>query len=227
MDKNWGPAPTVDGGPSTVTGRQGAVLDVLRDDDRRPGESGLKVGDVAEALHLHANTVREHLDALVERGFAVRSRAPGTGRGRPAWLYRLAASSSDPRFSAYRGMSLALAAHLTRTSDDPGADARELGREWGRELGSAVGQDADQRIVDDLDRLGFAPTAEADGTLALTRCPLLDAARQYPEVTCQIHLGLIRGILDDDGGDEDTEPVLVPFARRGACTLRLSPNTRP
>ncbi|ALG84138.1 helix-turn-helix transcriptional regulator [Gordonia phthalatica] len=218
MEKNWGPSPAVVDAPATVTGRQGAVLQILRQQDASGG-GGLKVADVAEALDLHVNTAREHLDALVEAGFATRQRAESTGRGRPAWIYRLAEPDTDERFGAYRSMAMVLAGHLSQTAVDARADARELGRKWGRELASDAEPHARGRVVADLRRVGFAPVAESEDSFALTRCPLLDAAREYPEVTCQLHLGLIRGILGDD--DQVGNPVLVPFARRGSCTLRL------
>ena len=218
MEKKWGPSPAVVDVPATVTGRQGAVLQILRADDRDDGD-GLKVVDVAEKLHLHVNTAREHLDALVDGGLAVRVRAESSGRGRPAWLYRLAEGDADERFGAYRGMALVLAGHLSQTADDARADARDLGRAWGRRLASDAEPDPRHRVIADLGRVGFAPVAEADDTYALTRCPLLDAAREYPEVTCQLHLGLIRGLLGDDAAVGD--PILIPFARRGSCTLRL------
>lgn len=218
MEKNWGPSSAVVDAPATVTGRQGAVLQILRGQDDGGG-GGLKVADVAAALDLHVNTAREHLDALVDGGLAVRVRAESNGRGRPAWLYHLAEADTDERFGAYRSMAMVLAGHLSQTSADARADACELGRTWGRELASDAVSDARGRVVADLRRVGFAPVAESEESFALTRCPLLDAAREYPEVTCQLHLGLIRGILGDD--DQVGNPILVPFARRGSCTLRL------
>ncbi len=59
-------------------------------------------------------------------------------------------------------------------------------------------------------------------TVRLTRCPLLDAARQYPDVVCSVHAGIIRGALHT-WGDEATVTRLVPFAEPGACLVHLDP----
>jgi predicted ArsR family transcriptional regulator len=76
-------------------------------------------------------------------------------------------------------------------------------------------------VVGLLDELGFAPEADSRAaTVALRRCPLLDAAREHPQVVCQVHLGIVRGALEHHGGDP--EPTdLIPFAEPGACRLHL------
>lgn len=202
-----------------LTPAQRTVLDELRS-----AVGPARVGDVASALGLHANTVREHLDALVDAGLALRRRADSAGRGRPAWLYSAAATPEESMLRAYTGMAVALAGQLRASSDDPAAQARDLGRSWGRELARSASSDAAdvrERVIAQLSDFGFAPVDGADD-IELTRCPLLDAARRYPDVTCQIHLGLVQGTLDD-AGDMRTRPVLRPFARRGACALRLEP----
>jgi predicted ArsR family transcriptional regulator len=77
-------------------------------------------------------------------------------------------------------------------------------------------------VVSLFDDLGFAP--ESDGrasTVRLTRCPLLEAARRYPDVVCAVHLGLTRGALEEYGADTEGARLL-PFAEPGACVLHLS-----
>jgi hypothetical protein len=49
---------------------------------------------------------------------------------------------------------------------------------------------------------------------------LLEAAHQYPDVVCGVHLGLTQGALEEFGADPvGTE--LLPFAEPGACRLHL------
>ncbi|MCF8572112.1 transcriptional regulator [Gordonia sp. HY002] len=206
------PAPSV---APDLTAAQRATLDALR------GDGPARVVDVAARLGLHTNTIREHLDALVGLGVATRMRAESAGRGRPAWRYA-AVAADGVAVRAYTGMAVALAGHLRRTAADPAAQARQLGRDWGRDLASGRPRtDGDSRtqILAHLTDFGFAPVDEST-TIALTRCPLLDAARRYPDITCQIHRGLVQGSLDALG-DTRTRPVLIPFAARGSCTLRL------
>jgi predicted ArsR family transcriptional regulator len=213
---------------SALSGPRSRVLELLQ---RRAGPA--TIAELAGELGVHANTAREHLDALVDRGLATREAAPARGRGRPAWTYFAAtdAVEPDPRVRDYAGLATALAAHIARTSADPAADALAAGTAWGRELaaerpvgpagrGSAR---ARRQVVGLLDELGFDPQPDARvTTAALRRCPLLDAARRHPEVVCQVHLGIVRGALEVLGGEPDGTQ-LVPFAEPGACRLDLVP----
>lgn len=129
------------------------------------------VGELARALDQHPNTVREHLDALVEGGHALRDVASARGRGRPAHRYRSAfADGLDSPFS-YVGLVSALAEHLEESTPDSRSAALRAGRSWGRRVGSATaGGPGPQRSADRapvassgpallsvLDRLGFDP----------------------------------------------------------------------
>ncbi|CCG05667.1 helix-turn-helix transcriptional regulator [Blastococcus saxobsidens] len=208
-----------------LSGARGTVLERLQR-DARP----VTIAALAAELGVHPNTAREHLDALVERGLAIRERAPAEGRGRPAWRYTAAADRLEPdvRVRDYAALAGALAGHLARTAADPAAEGLAAGREWGRTLASGrpaeparAGATPRHRVVGLLDELGFAPEADAAAsTVALRRCPLLDAARQYPEVVCQVHLGIVRGALEHSGGDPEAT-ALLPFAEPGACRLHL------
>jgi len=177
---------------------------------------------------LHPNTVREHLENLVRRGLVARSRAEPEGRGRPAWLYELTAV--QPETSEYAGLAAALAATIARTSTSPRDDAVLAGEDWGHDLARNRGAvptspgSAREHVVALLDDLGFEPepAPDAAGTLRLTRCPLLEAAHRHPDVVCGVHLGIVRGALEEYGADP-AGSELVPFAQPGACLLVLPP----
>lgn len=181
---------------------------------------------LAQSTGLHVNTVREHLDALLDAGLVRRESAPAAGRGRPAWLYR-----PVPRLGGavaeYSGLASALASAIHRTSSDPHADAVRAGEDWGHALAEAKGRPG-QNAVDRRGRttevfhdMGFEPTADAEHVeVRLTRCPLLDAATKHPEVVCGVHLGIARGVLDSFGLD-GSRADLQPFAEPGACLLLL------
>ncbi|MGZ8736179.1 MAG: helix-turn-helix transcriptional regulator [Nocardioides sp.] len=216
--------------PSTAV-RQGralsparaAVLEVLRD-----APEVTTVGELEQRTSLHANTLREHLDALVGRGLARRVRATPSGRGRPAWLYAAVEPEPGTDGSEYAGLAATLAAHLHRTSPDPGQDAVLAGQAWGHDLAGKAGRPdapgavaARRKVVAILDEVGFAP--EADGratTVRLTRCPLLETAKEYPDVVCGVHLGIVRGALEEYGAD-GSRTDLRPFSEPGACRLEL------
>lgn len=222
-----GPEPTpVLRAPVALSGQRLRVLEYVR------AQSPVRVSDAATSLDLHPNTVREHLDAIVELGLVERSTATAIGRGRPATLYRVSAADPAVAVRDYAGLATALAGHLARTSAHPERDARAAGIEWGRELideHSLSGDDPRQSVLEALARLGFAPDDEEDapvthggtGGIALRRCPLLDAARRYPTVVCQVHLGIVEGMLERLGAPTLRGLDLNPFAEPGACRLFL------
>lgn len=199
----------------------------------------------------HPNTIREHLDGLVDDRLAVRTRAPSQSRGRPAWLYSAAPEvGTEPGAREYAGLASALAGQIARTSQQPRADSIDAGREWGRALvrrsrlatsdaadeGRVPGSPQSHRapsamaarreVVTLLQELGFAPSPDARaGVVKLHRCPLLEAAHQNPEVVCGVHLGLVRGALDELGAapDQSERTALQPFSEPGACRLDMLP----
>jgi predicted ArsR family transcriptional regulator len=201
------------------------VLDALREAGRP-----VTLAELSATTGLHPNTLREHLEPLVARGPARRERAAPTGRGRPAWLYTAVAPGvADPASSTeYAGLAAALAAHIHRSSPDPKADAVAAGRAWGRELARKAGPPASRgpgaarrQVARLLDDVGFCPEADDRVTdVLLTRCPLLEAAREYPDVVCGVHLGIVRGALEEYGADS-SRTHLQPFSDPDGCRLHL------
>ena len=95
----------------------------------------------------------------------------------------------------------ALALQLARTSSDPREEAAAAGQAWGARLAGGVrprprtAASARRGVVEVLDDLGFAPEPDArSSTVRLRECPLLEAAREHPEVVCSVHLGIARGV---------------------------------
>ena len=130
-EAQYGPQPSLARRRRTrLTPAQSAILDHLADQPEP-----CTVTALAELMHQHPNTVREHLDALVTAGAATRTPAPTVGRGRPAWLY---AATTESRLSddaqEYASLAAALAGQIARTSANPAADADAAGMEWGRDL---------------------------------------------------------------------------------------------
>ena len=207
-----------------------ARSDVL--DAVHAGDGPMSLTALSETTGLHVNTLRDHLRALLTAGLVRRERAAPEGRGRPAWLYLPAQRARRPA-AEYAGLAAALAATIHRTSDDPTADAVAAGTEWGHELAGAAGGPAEpgdaaarRQVVAVLDRMGFAPQVDTTSdpghtTARLTRCPLLDTARRYPDVVCGVHVGIARGALREYGAD-DSGVSLLPFAERDACVLHLA-----
>ena len=228
-----GPAPSrFDPEQSPLSPARARVLESLQ----RSGAT-VSAADVARDLGLHENTARKHLDGLAERKLVDRSlveRTPGqgAGRGRPAFSYRALTQQVEPdaRVREYVGLAGALARHIGATSDNPEADAIAVGERWGAELAAADLRAADPaglkqpieiHIIKAFDEMGFAPELdEAGDSVALTRCPLLDAVQAEPTVVCGVHFGVARGLMRAHGADV-SHTRLSPFSEVGACRLHL------
>lgn len=203
--------------PATPLGPQPARTD-------RPREAALRVlralvvaGEPVTIAALtgelggHPNSIRMHLEHLVEEGFAVEDAAPSSGRGRPPRAYRATiagqqVAGQDDAWDGSTALVSAIAEQLATTSE-PAEQARALGVRWGRRL-----KHAEADLLTTLAAQGFAPRVAEDG-IELRTCPLLETAREVPEIVCSIHQGLIDEL--------SPEPLrLAPFARPGACVVR-------
>lgn len=172
-----------------------------------------KVADLSLDLGLHANTVREHLDALVLSGLVKRDRLPSMGRGRPSYGYHPTASGRfhvglppGDYLELLGVLADALAGVLTPEQ------AQALGVRWAARF-PADGSEGIERILKALARCGFSPEVdESGGSVALRTCPLVETAAEHPRLICELHLGLIEGLAD-------VGATLRPFAEEGACRL--------
>lgn len=224
--ENNGPLPG-SGAPRVPLSRQrSGVLQQLR------GRTvPVTAGALAQECALHVNTVREHLDALVEDGLVARERSAPAGRGRPAWRYRALPPQESPA-RVYAGLAAVLAGRIARTSADPHGDAVAAGEDWGRVLTtgqepSADPREARNRLLDLLGEIGFAPEADEEARrVRLPRCPFVETAREHPGVICGVHEGLARSALAALG-ENPQEIELLPFAEPHACRLHLDTGSRP
>jgi predicted ArsR family transcriptional regulator len=198
-----------------------AVLELLRSRAQPLG-----VAEVAQHVGLHQNTVRSHLDLLVDSGYAVRRSEAPRGPGRPRVVYEATAAPDGDR--NYRLLAEVLAQHLIATSERPGEAAVNAGRSWaastGRQQHDGDGSGttdappvSEEAAIAAVLRLlgdsGFAPELSADGaSINLHRCP---------DVVCGAHLGIIQGALADLGGIVSATRLL-PFVTPGLCVTTLA-----
>lgn len=185
--------------------------------------------EIAERMSLHVTTVRFHLDALCEDGTVARTRIKRDGVGRPRTGYVPVRDRLD-----YRSLAEILAMELGDTAAERRDRAERAGQRWAdRILADAAAGDptesngsvtrggvdasADQ-IARIFERMGFGPeltaTIDRDGrrecAIRLNACPVRDLARSHPEVSCGMHLGLLRGLLNGNGTTAQLEPFVEP-----------------
>lgn len=201
------------------------ILESLRRSPR-----GLTVQDLADGLGLHVNTVRFHLDRLLETGQVARSAQPRDRPGRPQLIFT--ARPGPHLHGAQRDYRL-LADLLTGLVAELGADAAPrataVGRRWGAAMTRAA---AVERPVDEvgaraellriLGDVGFAPEVgpDDDRRVLLRHCPFLEAAAAHPDVVCSVHRGLMDGALAEMDAPLVTER-LIPFAEPAGCVAQL------
>lgn len=195
--------------------------------------------EAASALGLERATAAHHLDrlaadGLVEVDYQRLSARRGPGAGRPAKLYRRAPRDVQvalpPRDYGLAGKLLAEAADRSRTQGtdistalDQAASAE--GRRLANDLRSQVGDSNTRRsgrrrqaIVDALERRGFEPRTEPDGTVVLRNCPFHRLAREHTELICSMNHCLLDAAIEGLGGtgfDARLEP------EEGACCVKL------
>lgn len=216
--------------------RRGAVLRLLQGSDRP-----LTIAAIAAALGVHPNTVRFHLDALVDGDRVERAPSgPIDGPGRPAALFRPVRAMDPNGRREYRLLAEILLDGMG-SGPEPTVDAALAGRRWGRSLAdrsapdrTAAGRPAAARagstkasvgrLVNLLDGLGFAPERRTSGGIdgiGLRNCPFLELARTRSEVICPVHLGIMQGALEAWDAPVSVDR-LDPFVEPDLCLAHLS-----
>jgi predicted ArsR family transcriptional regulator len=197
------------------------VLELLRGTP-----DGLDVNELARRSGLHPNTVRVHLVKLTAAELVEGVPVRHGGRGRPSIRYR---ATDPPDEDRYRLLSSMLATALsTGDHDRPSPAAEAAGRRWGQRLADAPATDvaveppttAADAVTALFDQLGFAPARDGD-RIALHACPYRDLATRHPDVICGLHLGLLRGALDEHG-ERGQDAWLVPLVTPTECVAGLA-----
>jgi predicted ArsR family transcriptional regulator len=184
--------------------------------------------EIAEALGLHVNTVRPHLERMREVGLlAVTADARGAV-GRPQNRYALAPDAPnlglEPSTFPMLARMLLRAAAASGMSDDDTADA---GREQGRADARVwpAGTPCVEALMAELDRLGFDPEVAFDpgdtsaATVAFAHCPFRELAEAHPDLVCGLHRGLVEGFVEGFGDGEVVE--FRSLVHRDGCQVDL------
>lgn len=212
------------------------VLRLVREHD-----GAVDATELAALMDLHVTTVRFHLDALCADGTVARTRIKRGGVGRPRTGYAAVRERLD-----YRVLAEVLAMELGETDAERRPRAERAGRKWAERILAErpVGPERPSRpassgidgltqtITQVFNRMGFDPELDAvvagdrERSMRLYGCPVRDLAQCHPEVSCSMHLGLLRGLLDPGADDESGQgqhlrAELEPFVEPELCVARV------
>jgi predicted ArsR family transcriptional regulator len=182
-------------------------------------------------LGLHVNSARFHLDGLTEDGLVLRRKEDRSTPGRPKVLYASTTDAPGVAHRSYRLLAEMLTSLLTEKLPDPAASAEQAGHAWGRYLSPPAPpfhepqeSEALDGLVGALDDIGFdSHVADEPRSLRLeiSHCPFLEVAEGHDDVVCSLHLGLIRGILDQSNAPL-TVDTLEPLVEPSRCIAHLT-----
>lgn len=185
------------------------LLHVLQ---QRPERS---IAELCAATGLHPNTVREHLQRLIDGGYVVTHTEHRTTRGRPRVLYSAATGTDTASRSPIAGRKARDAARrgdlLRRIAPDTATST----------LSPAATHQLDA-LIEDLSDAGFDPLVdEAALTVDLTPCPQVTDQAGARTVLCRVHLGLMQGVLAEAGGPLSIDGMR-PACDPRTCVVQLT-----
>lgn len=170
----------------------------------------MTVVEIADSMHLHKNSVRFHLDSLVELDFAERSKEYTGHQGRPHLVYLATENSPNMTDESLLDLCQVILRNFVMTLPDPRAQAEEAGFHWGVDRAvqranaptdtTAADDTAEPDEIDALAEMmasqGFASTREGD-QLTFTRCPYKLAAVSDDDMVaiCALHHGMAKGFM--------------------------------
>lgn len=183
--------------------------------------------DVAELtthFGLNHNAIRQHLAKLVEAGLLSERTAAHRGRGRPRLVYAVD-PSADSRWGVmgpYERLSLWLT-EVIRSGETPRDVGRRVGRQEDLDSSAESGADPMSALIAAMARQGFDPVISRTGSVVdvtLRACPFETAALADPDTVCELHAGLIDGVVERIDGLE-VDGLTSSDPRRAQCRLRL------
>lgn len=175
-------------------------------------DGGVGVAALAKDLALHSNTIRFHVDALVESGYATRSHEPPKGQGRPRTLYHSTESAPVVDGNHLRDLTQVLVRQLIQNAPDPGKAAEDVGRAWGQEVAtdaatSRRGEDGIGALLDHTKTMGFDIETPERDTVEFNSCPYRSVSQPTLASICKVHLGMMRGYLESTDSEFEVESL--------------------
>lgn len=185
------------------------------------------VAELTDLLGFNHNAVRQHLAILVEAKLIHESNELRSSRGRPRKQYELRTDAMTA-FRSFGGSYERLAEillQLSKKNEEP----YEVGYRSGTQEALGDAESIDRAAVMLSHRLaldGFEPALADDSAITLQHCPFADVAVQDPDVICEIHRGLIDGLLSEQSVGLVGELSVRP-ARQAGCGVRLQVASQP
>ncbi|MFD1212978.1 helix-turn-helix transcriptional regulator [Arthrobacter sp. GCM10027362] len=181
--------------------------------------------DVAAALGMVRATAAFHLDRLageklLEVSFRRLTGRSGPGAGRPTKLYapavREVSLSLPPR---HYDLAAELLAAAVEDSARSGAPVEDSLQRVAAQAGRAIGKEAAD-LAGALERYGYQPRAERDGSITLLNCPFHRLAQAHTSTVCGLNLDLLAAVAET-APPAGCRAVLDPAP--GRCCVRLLP----
>ncbi|MFF2050462.1 helix-turn-helix domain-containing protein [Leifsonia sp. NPDC058194] len=188
------------------------LLDLLQQ------ESPQTATRLAAAVDLHHNTVREHLERLIDDGLVVRASEHRTVRGRPQIFYSAATGldGASERARTQTGDAIALGRAYRRAFPDTLPDAAGGGDDRAREAA-----DAQLDVLEDyLDRCGFEPRVDRAALEIRLCCPFGDLRSELAESLCSVDRRVVCSVLARVDGPLDVTGI-TPTEAAGTCVLTM------
>ncbi len=161
------------------------ILHLVQDQPERT------VTELVSATSLHPNTVREHLQRLIDDGYVVSATEHRTTRGRPRVLY----SATDGV-----GSCSSVQRRKVRAAAERGDLMRRVLPGTAPELDTAALHQIDA-LVEDLVDAGFDPLVdERELTVELTPCAHASSQAAHRKILCSVHLGIMQSVLNAADG---------------------------
>ena len=214
-----GPHPATPRPDPSPTGRR--VLQRIAD----LGGDRVSLTDIHDPEDRHTNTTRRVLGSLTEDGLLSVDPIHRDRPGRPANAWSLTPAGRAVLEGVDEATTVVgvIASYLVESAGPEAA--HDLGLRWSRAHEDLTDRAAAgvTGLVEVLDALGFAPvrrdTAEGE-TVLLRACPLLGPATAHPEVVCQMHRGMVDGMVQRLGAREGVD--LLPFSRPEGCEVTIA-----
>lgn len=194
------------------------ILHLLFEAGHSKTRAELTIAELCDATGLHPNTVREHLQRLIEGGYVIPTIEHRTTRGRPRTLY--SAATGTPGASS----------PVARNKAKAAARRGDLMRSMLPDSSSALGREATYQLdalVEHLEESGFEPVLDDRRlTVDLSPCPHAAGRSEDRPMLCRVHLELMQGVLNEAGGPLEAECVRDAVLSSD-CTVQLRDTTAP